>query len=378
LYKKCPPLTNPADFYMDLLGFDVNDSTYSQNEIHSYCENFSRSEYNIELDKRIQSVKPEYFSSPSNYSPYKSSWSDQMSYLIQRSFFNYIRNHKVVLTDLLMVIMTALLGGFIFFQTSEKDENTCHFNQKSIKSVIYAIFYTVTVSYIFSIMGAVMAFPPEIPIYNREYNASVYRSDTYYLSKLIIELPVYIILPSIHAIILYYMFGFDCEKNSFFVFILADILISNAAFSLGHVLSVLSPDANLAMSLVAPTIAVQMLFSSFFLSITPRTPELLKTIRYSSVFNYGFDLLMKNHWENVQAIECEYDIEFLCLVTGDSILNQEQVTLKNRNAYIIMLVFLIILFRLMAFSILWFKCKRTSFSFSKFLEKFQNRITFIV
>ncbi|CAF0771945.1 unnamed protein product, partial [Brachionus calyciflorus] len=340
LYKKCPPLTNPADFYMDLLGVDVNDSANSQNEIRNYCEKFSRSEYNIELDKRIENVKPEYFSSPSNFSPYKSNWCVQMSCLIQRSFFNYIRNHKVVLTDILMVIVTAMLGGLIFFQTGEKDKNTCHYNQQSIKNVIYAIFYTVTVSVIFSIMGAVMAFPPEIPIYYREHNASVYRSDTYYLSKLIVELPVYIILPAIHAVILYYMFGFDCDKNSFAVFLFTDILISNAAFSLGHVLSVLSPDANLAVSLVAPTIAIQMLFSGFFLTLTSRTPEFLKLIRYSSVFNYGFDLLMANHWENVEVILCEYDIELLCAVTGGSILNQEKIRLKNKSAYIIMLVFL--------------------------------------
>lgn len=33
LRKQCPPLTNPADFYMDVLGVDVNDSENSRSEI---------------------------------------------------------------------------------------------------------------------------------------------------------------------------------------------------------------------------------------------------------------------------------------------------------------------------------------------------------
>jgi hypothetical protein len=64
------------------------------------------------------------------------------------------------------------------------------------------------------------------------------------------------------------MVGFGCDTISFFVFLLTDILVSNAAYSLGHILSVVSSDVNFAVSLTAPTIAIQMLFSGFFLNRT--------------------------------------------------------------------------------------------------------------
>lgn len=114
-------------------------------------------------------------------------------------------------------------------------------------------------------LAAAMAFPIEIPIYFREHAASVYRSDSYYLSKFLIELPVYLVLPSIHAVIIYFMVGFGCDGKNFAVFLLTEILISNAAYSLGHILSVISADAGVAVSLTSPVIAVQMLFSGFFL-----------------------------------------------------------------------------------------------------------------
>ena len=34
---------------------------------------------------------------------------------------------------------------------------------------------------------------------------------------------------------------------------------------------------------------------------------------------------MLNQWENVSEIECEYDIELLCLTTGGSVLNEENI-----------------------------------------------------
>ncbi|RNA12657.1 hypothetical protein BpHYR1_016987 [Brachionus plicatilis] len=292
LHLKCPPFTNPADFYMDTLGVDVNDIPNSRAEILGYCDKYAISEYSFDLSRKIDSVKPEYFSSPANYTSYKSTWLEQMTYLLQRSFFNYIRNRKVVLNDILMVF-----------------------------------------------------------------------------------LPVYLILPTIHATIIYYMVGFDCDKNSFSVFLLTDILISNAAFSLGHILSVSTSDANFAISLTSPFIAIQMLFSGFFLRRAVRTPKFLSYIKYGSIFNYGYDLLMLNHWENVSEIECEYDIELLCLTTGGSVLNEEKIRRKNKIVLIIMLFFLNILFRLTAYLILWAKGRRSKVSYNKLFKKLKSKFT---
>ena len=41
----------------------------------------------------------------------------------------------------------------------------------------------------------------------------------------------------------------------------------------------------------------------FFLSRNG-SPEFIKYLKYISVFNYGFDLLMINQWENVGKLKC--------------------------------------------------------------------------
>jgi hypothetical protein len=92
-----------------------------------------------------------------------------MTYLLQRSFFNYVRNYKVVITDLLMVIATAILGGLIFYQTGQNQNGVCIFDQRAVANISFALFYTITVTVIVSLLAAVMAFPIEIPVFNIVY-----------------------------------------------------------------------------------------------------------------------------------------------------------------------------------------------------------------
>jgi hypothetical protein len=61
------------------------------------------------------------------------------------------------------------------------------------------------------------------------------------------------------------MVGYGCTGENFTIFLFSIILIANASFSLGHILSITSADASMAVSLSAPVIVTQMLFSGFFL-----------------------------------------------------------------------------------------------------------------
>jgi hypothetical protein len=47
------------------------------------------------------------------------------------------------------------------------------------------------------------------------------------------KFPIYLILPAIHATVIYFMVGYGCNGTHFAVFLFSDILIANAAFSLG-------------------------------------------------------------------------------------------------------------------------------------------------
>jgi hypothetical protein len=121
------------------------------------------------------------------------------------------------------------------------------------------------------------------------------------------------------------MIGFGCDGSNFLVFLLITVLVSNAAYSVGHILSIISSDVSIAVGLTAPVIAIQMLFSGFFLKKALRTPKWLSYIKYVSIFNYGYDLLLINQWENSKNVRCEYDLEILCLMTGNAVIGHHKV-----------------------------------------------------
>lgn len=87
--------------------------------------------------------------------------------------------------------LTAILGGIIYFGSSEVVNGKCQFDQTSTSNIQTALFYTVAVTIIISILAATMTFPLEIPIFQRDHYAGVYRTDTYYLSKILQEVKKY-------------------------------------------------------------------------------------------------------------------------------------------------------------------------------------------
>lgn len=57
---------------------------------------------------------------------------------------------------LLIKKVTALLGGLIYYETGKNINGTCEFDQRSSENVSFALFYTITVTVIVSMLAAVM------------------------------------------------------------------------------------------------------------------------------------------------------------------------------------------------------------------------------
>lgn len=60
------------------------------------------------------------------------------------------------ITTILKVLVTAFLGGFIYFKTGIKENGACLIEQAAIFNISFALFYTITTSTLFSVLAAVM------------------------------------------------------------------------------------------------------------------------------------------------------------------------------------------------------------------------------
>ena len=73
-----------------------------------------------------------------------------------------------------------------------------------------------------------------MPIFLREHFNGMYRTDVYYISKQLAELPVFIVVPTIFVAVFYWMAGLNPDVDRFFVAIAIMILLSQVVVSFGE------------------------------------------------------------------------------------------------------------------------------------------------
>ena len=125
----------------------------------------------------------------------------------------------------IQTIVMSLLVGIIF--------SGQEVNQDGVQNLNGALFMIMTNITMQNTFGVIDVFCLELPIFLREHFNGMYRTDVYFLAKMIAELPLFIILPIIFVAINYFMIGFNSEIESFLKITLVIVLVSNFGVSLG-------------------------------------------------------------------------------------------------------------------------------------------------
>lgn len=76
-------------------------------------------------------------------------------------------------------------------------------------------------------------FCTELPVFLREHKNGMYRTDVYFLSKTLAEMPLFTLFPLVYTGICYYSIGLNPEQPKFFIACGLVTLVSIAALSFG-------------------------------------------------------------------------------------------------------------------------------------------------
>ena len=93
--------------------------------------------------------------------------------------------------------MIALILGIVYFGQEYSLAGV-----QSINGALFLVITNMTFSNMFAIINVITM---EVPIFLREHFNGMYRSDVYFLTKQIAELPVFVVTPLLFLGILYYM-----------------------------------------------------------------------------------------------------------------------------------------------------------------------------
>ena len=127
----------------------------------------------------------------------------------------------------------------------------------------------------------------------------MYRTDVYFLGKMIAESFVYIMAPFLDYSIPYFAIGLTPAAGRFFTGAAIDILVANSAVSFGYFVSCLAGTTPIALAIAGPLNLPLLLFGGFFLK-NDTAPKWLSFFKYLSWFNYGNEALTINQWRDVE------------------------------------------------------------------------------
>lgn len=115
-----------------------------------------------------------------------------------------------------------------------------------------------------NLMGCILIFQEERPVFLREQANKMYNVGPYFISKVGIEFPIQMFTPMVWWIVTYFGVGLTITAGRFFMAYLINFMLVICASSFGYFLSSIFDNEEMAVALAPVVIMPLMLFGGFF------------------------------------------------------------------------------------------------------------------
>ncbi|XP_021748121.1 ABC transporter G family member 25-like [Chenopodium quinoa] len=296
---------NPADFLLDLAN-GISHQPDGVNESNkANTKQALVTAYNTVLAPRVKTACLDNTSNNKNTLPKNTvvvsrrsakqyikngifSWFSQFSILLQRSLkerrhesFNSLRVSQV--------IAAALLAGMMWWKSDYRD----------VQDRLGLLYFISIFWGVFPSFNAVFAFPQDRSIFVKERASGMYSLSSYFMARIIGDLPLELILPSIFLTLVYWMTGLRPELWTFLQSLGVIIGYVLVAQGLGLALGAIIMDAKRASTIVTIIMLACVLTGGFYVH---KLPSCLSWIKYASLTFYCYRLLIDVQYNGGERI----------------------------------------------------------------------------
>ncbi|XP_033213034.1 ATP-binding cassette sub-family G member 1-like isoform X2 [Belonocnema kinseyi] len=285
----CPNFYNIAEFVLEVVTEQREGNLSVLRKLNFENSQFSanESQYITEYKNCInnQWFQPEYSENGEDSKVqtrrYAASCWDQLKVLLKRAFLCIRRDKTMTMLRLAAHFIVAVLLGMVFYKFGEE--------ASKVQSNVACLFFFLLFLFFANAMPAVQMFPIEAAVFVRENSNNWYTLHSYYISKVLSDLPMQILCPSSFLIIAYYMTGQPPEVMRFFQTWVICVLMAILAQSLGIATgATFNTDAGMFL---VPALNIPMfLFAGFFLKLgeVPIYLRFLSTISFFQICFRGY------------------------------------------------------------------------------------------
>ncbi|CAA0828827.1 ABC transporter G family member 21 [Striga hermonthica] len=297
---------NPADFLLDLangvtndseedeenhVGEEHHDDTQSTKQflIYSYKKNLLPL-LKEEIHKANHDQPSSRRSSPSRRNQWANSWWLQFKVLLSRGLKE--RKHESYSgLRIFQVLSVAIISGLLWW----------HSDANRIQDQVGLLFFFSIFWGFFPLFNAIFVFPQERPVLARERSSGMYRLSSYYIARIVGDLPMELVLPTIFVTISYWMGGL---KPSLITYLLTlSIILINVlvAQGLGLALGAVLMDVKQATTLSSVLMLVFLLASGYYIQ---HIPSFIVWLKYISFSQYCYKLLVGVQYSYDEVYDC--------------------------------------------------------------------------
>ncbi|XP_042507962.1 ABC transporter G family member 25-like [Macadamia integrifolia] len=207
-----------------------------------------------------------------------SSWFNQFTILVQRSLKER-RHESFNSLKVFQVIVAAVLAGGMWWHSDIRD----------IQDRLGLLFFISIFWGVFPAFNSVFTFPQERAIFMKERSSGMYTLSSYFMARVVGDIPMELILPTVFTTIVYWMTGLKPELGAFLSTLTVLLGYVLVAQGLGLALGAIIMDAKQASTVVTVTMLAFVLTGGFYVH---KVPACMAWIKYTSNTFYCYKLFI--------------------------------------------------------------------------------------
>eukprot|EP00928_Gymnodinium_smaydae_P086947 TRINITY_DN7132_c0_g3_i1.p1 TRINITY_DN7132_c0_g3~~TRINITY_DN7132_c0_g3_i1.p1 ORF type:complete len:650 (+),score=131.60 TRINITY_DN7132_c0_g3_i1:69-1952(+) len=340
-----PPNFNPADFFIDLVSIDQRDSEAEvQTSKRLAALHDAWASKACLQDDTVASSKEagmlSIMAAKSQRPAGQVSFVAPLLLLLRRGWREQMRDRAAITLKICFQAFFTLIFSFVYYRLG--------YSQSNIQDRMGLLFF-VTMNMAFgSVIGCAQTIPRQLVVVNRERANRLYSVFPFYVSSLMVMLPIEALPQLINNAIMFFLTNLS---GNFGVFFLVVVLENIVGISLGMCLSASFRNVTMAAQ-IAPAVVILFLMFSGFLINEGSIPAAFLWLREISFIRYAFKAVAVNEMEGT-VFECNAGVDAVCISRGEQVLAQLGFDQDNLILLCIsILVGMFLVFNSLAFGIL--------------------------
>ncbi|GMH24297.1 hypothetical protein Nepgr_026140 [Nepenthes gracilis] len=285
---------NPADFLLDLANGVLPDDS---REDQAAVKHALVSAYKANLSHQVKAEIHEHDGCYPHEGPHDkdlgqwaTTWCQQFSVLLRRGLKER-RHQSFDALKIAQVLVVAALSGLLWWHSS-----VSHLQDQVGLLFFYSGFWG-----FFSLFQAIFTFPQERLMLAKERSSGMYRLSSYFMSRVVSDLPMELVLPTAFLVIVYWMAGLKPAASSFFYNLFSLLLSVLVSQGLGLALGAMVMDQKSATILGSVIMLSFLLAGGFYVQ---HVPDFISWIKYLSISQYTFKLLLGSQFKRGESYPC--------------------------------------------------------------------------